>query len=717
MSHPDPRPGNRKRSLMREVLITQLVYAAVVGTIAIGSLAGVANWVVRDNLDDWSSRWIGELETLGAGLYTDDPNNEEYLGAQQYIDRYPEVTYVRYYDSSGAVIYAVGGDEEIVYTRLNGHALNDLARIAHDIPSHQVDETLEPLLRISRAIVTQSIEPMDLFAADTVDDLRTASDVAGFVELGLDYGRYDQNLIGSLGTGSVFVLIAFLMLTLAGRIILRRGIQPLADIEGPIRQMAEGDLDIKIPVTRHREISAIANALQDAASKIRERDQRLSRLANYDSLTGLANRRHFVEKLSELLNGDNVSGALLFIDLDRFKYVNDTVGHQAGDAVLAQVADRIKRSVRGGDLIARLGGDEFVMFLPRIDSPRAESIATKLIHDLGDYPFNTGDQSFTIACSVGASIVTSDNGYTPTELISQADLACRKAKEDGRNRMRMYSPSEGEIDVIRSDLAWRKELKRALKESNFVLHYQPILDVATNKVTHFEALVRVDDGDAIRYPDAFLSAATRFGLMEEIDRWVIDHAVGDLAKYQVERPNLKFSINVTGSTLVDETFAAYVSNVLKRHDVKPESVVLEITEQIAISGASTIAQIKELAALGLEFAVDDFGTGYSSLSYLKELPVQYIKIDGSFVRKLAESTVDQTIVRAIADIARIMGKRTVAEFVGDEKTLSIIREIGIDYAQGSLVGKPEEVLGADIDAAQIIDITQHRPRRLAPKNG
>jgi diguanylate cyclase (GGDEF)-like protein len=702
-----------RRTLVREVLLTQLAFAAVVGLIALVCVWSASNWVVRDNLDRWAVRWIGEMESLGSGLYL-DRGDDRFLALDNYIARFPEILYVRYYDRSGDVIYMEGA-ERPRFAALVGAELAQLRAAAQSQVAYRIDQSQEPIVRISQGVVTQSIASADLFAAETLDDVTTQATVVGFVELGLDYSRYDQDLMGSIVMGSAFVAVAFLVLLLAGRVMLRRAVQPLSDIQGPLRRMADGDLDIQVPSSPHQEIAAITRALQTAATSIRDRDQHLRRIANVDKLTGLPSRHHFMEMLGERLTRTtgNAPGALFFVDLDQFKYVNDTFGHHVGDAMLAQTAERLRGGVRKEDLIARFGGDEFVMFIADVANERAEAIANKLIFDLREFPLSYGNQSFNVNCSIGVAMVPIPNGYTPDELVSQADLACRQAKAQGRNRVSVFKADEHELESIKQDVGWQQKLARALKNDGFVLHYQPIMNVTTRETQHYEVLVRLDEDGELHYPNAFLSAATRFGMMPEIDRWVIAQALRQLAIFRRTMPNLRFCINVAGSAFIDGGLASYVMQELGRHGLPAAALILEITEQVAIGSFSdAVPQIRDLIDMGCEFAVDDFGTGYSSLSYLKRLPVQYIKIDGVFIRRLTESRVDQTIVRAIADIARIMGKLTVAEFVGDEQTLELIREIGIDYAQGYYIGKPASTLNlAGQSAQQVVPLNQARKKR------
>ena len=239
-------------------------------------------------------------------------------------------------------------------------------------------------------------------------------------------------------------------------------------------------------------------------------------------------------------------------------------------------------------------------------------------------------------------------------------------------------------------MGWSQKLQQALKNDLFTLHYQPILHLATDEVTHFEVLLRMQDGDEMHYPGAFLPAADRFGLVRDIDRWVIRHAIANLAWFRRRDDAIRFTINLSGGSFVDGDLVEFIVASLAEHDIPANAIVLEITEQVAVGSVNdAMTQIDELIAIGCEFAIDDFGAGYSSLNYLKKLPVHYIKIDGTFIQKLTHSSTDQVIVQAVAQIAKVTGKKTVAEFVEDAATLKLLRDYGIDYAQGNFIGEPD----------------------------
>jgi len=697
------------RTLVSEVLITQLVFAAVVGLIAVTCVWWIANRVVRDNLDDWSLRWVSELEALGSGLYLED-GDERFLNLENYLLRFPEILYVRFYDDKGSVIYVEKSEQESPFETLHVTQVADLKERVVNDQSHVVDESLSPYVRISKAITTESVLVSDLFSISSFEDMTTQSNIAGFVELGLDYSKYDRSLVGNVMTGSAFIFAAFGLLMGFGWIILRRAVRPLSVMEEPLLKLASGNFDIDVPSSPHREIAAIGNALKTAAQNIQERDQHLRKLASFDALTGMANRHHFLQQFTEKLGQSG--GAILFIDLDQFKNVNDTYGHAAGDEILTQCAERIRQAVRPDDLIARLGGDEFIMFVPKITAHQAKRIANELLSDLGKYPLSWGGKSFTIGCSVGVAIAKNNSIYTTAELVSQADMACRHAKSEGRNCVHLYQEKTGDIKAIRGHVEWRQRIQDALKDNLFELHYQPIMHAKSGSIKHYEALIRLRENDKLHYPDTFLPAAERSGLMKDIDRWVIENAMSELAGHRKKQSDLKFSINITGNTFMDGNFTKFVRAQLKRFKLPPSSVIFEITEQVAVGSLSdAIPQIEQLVELGSEFAVDDFGTGYSSLNYIKRLPVQYLKIDGAFINGLCESTIDQTIVQAIADIAHIVGMKTIAEFVGDEATLKMVTKIGIDYVQGYHVGKPSRTL-LNITAEQnVVPLAKKKARK------
>jgi diguanylate cyclase (GGDEF)-like protein len=387
---------------------------------------------------------------------------------------------------------------------------------------------------------------------------------------------------------------------------------------------------------------------------------------------------------------------VLFIDLDQFKYVNDTCGHPAGDELLRMAARSIKANTRPTDVVARFGGDEFAVLARDAGLREARGIAEKILRQMGMLTKVHDNKVFHLQCSIGVAMVRRPD-LDPHEYLSQADIACHAAKENGRNRLEIYRVSKKEDQQMAKEVGWVQRVRSALERDAFVLVYQPLLDIGTGEVDHFEVLLRLetDDGQLIG-PDVFLPAATRFGLMVDIDHWVIENVIMSLAEHHKSGAPLVFSMNLSASVFEDQRIGRDIEALLARHGVAPESVILEITEQTAVRFAvGSNTQIAMLRELGCRIAIDDFGKGYSSFSYLRELPVDYLKIDGSFVENLERDEMNQTFVRVMGELARAAGMQTIAECVTSAKTLELLTELGIDYAQGFFIGRPKRTPQSD----------------------
>lgn len=430
--------------------------------------------------------------------------------------------------------------------------------------------------------------------------------------------------------------------------------------------------------------------LQDVTER-KEAEAELLRLANRDSLTGLYNRRRFQEELErhlELARHNKVHGAVLFMDLDLFKYVNDTLGHLAGDRVLVRVAELIQRQLRPTDLAARHGGDEFAILMP-FTGREAVEIAHSILRGLQEQPITAEGRSITVTGSAGIAFFP-EHGLTAETLVARADMAMYKAKESGRNTVGVFDESDEWRDQMESKLTWDRRLRDALREDRFVLYAQPILDLAEDRVTRLELLLRMvgEEGELIP-PAAFLAGAERYGLIQEIDRWVLREAVRLMARLRTHTSIEAFEVNLSGKTISDPGLLRMIKEELAEHEVDPSSLVLEITETAAISDLEQVRRfIEAMQELGCRFALDDVGSGFSTLHLLKHLKVDYLKIDGAFVRNLPTEVADQHLVRAMVAMARSQGQKTIAEYVESEEILRLLREFGVDYAQGYLVGRP-----------------------------
>ena len=427
--------------------------------------------------------------------------------------------------------------------------------------------------------------------------------------------------------------------------------------------------------------------------------------ANHDSLTKLYNRNHFEPALDaevSRMKRSRETSALLYIDLDRFKYINDTAGHAAGDQLLCEIAGQLQARLRESDLLARLGGDEFAIVLRNIDDARVLEVADGFREVLEQQSFVYGDRQYKVNGSIGVAMIGRDTP-SPGEVLSNADIACHIAKSRGRNQTHLYRPESDAKVAMHLELGWSVRLQEALKQDLFVLHYQPIVPIGaarqlaeytvgscTALPAHYEVLVRLAGkrGELIG-PNAFLPTAERFGLMPQIDAWVLTRAVQKLAELQRGGAMPTFTVNISGQTLDAEQLVPLLKRLLQQYALDPAALILEITETSAIAnleGAKRL--IQEMRGLGCRFALDDFGSGFSSFNHLKHLPVDFIKIDGQFVQGMANDPIDRAIVASINDIAHSFGKCTVAEFVESPAILQLLKEYGVDYAQGHYIGSP-----------------------------
>ncbi len=416
----------------------------------------------------------------------------------------------------------------------------------------------------------------------------------------------------------------------------------------------------------------------------KQAENKLLHLAHHDPLTGLYNRQYLLESLQRVLVKNRQHGALLFVDLDHFKIVNDTLGHATGDRLLTTLSDKLQYVVREEDILARIGGDEFALLLEEATPEEAHSVAERLVEMIKAFRYSEEGVTFTIGSSVGMAYI--ETHMEAEELLSRADRACYLSKARGGNRIEVYQPGHDELQLIAEEASWTTRIKDALREQGFSLWFQPVIQVATHQVNHYEVLLRMQGkkGEVI-LPGAFIPSAERFGFMSQVDHWVIQAAVQCLAVH----PELHLAVNLSGKSLSDPALKDFISLNLRRQSVDPNRLSFEITETVAVVNFDHARVfIKDLKDLGCKFALDDFGVGFSSFTYLRELPVDHIKIDGSFVRNLDQDPINQVLVRSIHEMARALDKKTIAEFVENEAILQILQDIGVDYAQGYHLGRP-----------------------------
>ena len=426
-------------------------------------------------------------------------------------------------------------------------------------------------------------------------------------------------------------------------------------------------------------------------SHLKRNEERLLHLATHDPLTGLHNRREFTEILERQLariRRYGGTGALLWMDLDGFKEINDGLGHAVGDELLSSLASRMKATIRDSDVLARLGGDEFAVLYPNVDAAQAQLAAARLLESIRAHTAICQGQSLRTTASMGC-VLFPEHGTTATELLIKADMAMYRAKAGGRNRVVAYSPDDERLENPESRIDWLRVIREALEHDQFVLYAQPILDLTTQEVVRYEILLRLKDrAGKIIPPGAFLDVADQFGLSGDIDRWVLRRVMRILSDSSVS-DEVSFAVNLSPRSLTDPELLEMVSGKDALSVIGPVRLVLEITETAAIYNIHVAKDfLSTLRTQGYEFALDDFGMGFSSFYQLKNLDVDYLKIDGSFVRNLSKDPVDRHLVKAMVQLAGSLGKRTIAEFVEDEETLGILRTIGVDCAQGFHIGRP-----------------------------
>lgn len=423
--------------------------------------------------------------------------------------------------------------------------------------------------------------------------------------------------------------------------------------------------------------------------------RQLRYLAEHDPLTGLYNRHFFEQALEhavQLGRGGTATAAIMYMDLNRFKQVNDTAGHAVGDELLRELASLFSQRVRECDVLARLGGDEFGVLFADVDADLALELASGYAADVENLSFRRRGVRYDITASIGVTVLGRQVS-SKAEALRRADIACYAAKRQGRTNCRMYLERHDDRDLGLDDLKMVHAIKDGLANDSLELVFQPIMHTRTGTVAHYEVLLRFPHQDgSLMLPAPFINAAERNGLMQELDRWVLLRAVAMLEDLHRHGRDTRFSINLSGTSLGDRDMLRFVRDRIAGSPLPAGSVMLEITESVALAvphmGYAS-AFMRELQDIGCRFALDDFGTGFSSFTYLKHLPVDYVKIDGAFVRDIQVDPFDQAMVRSINQVAHSMGIETIAEYVADRRILQRLAELGVDYAQGYFMGEPQ----------------------------
>jgi diguanylate cyclase (GGDEF)-like protein len=523
------------------------------------------------------------------------------------------------------------------------------------------------------------------------------------------------NLKRNLVNNNVLIALACLFVSALLGLKIGRGItQPLAALASSAGRIAKGNLSARVPEGSHGELGTLehsfnhmAEQLQLAQEQMQDRIDEATKLltyqAHYDALTGLINRREIEARLERALKTAHEldkQHVFCYMDLDQFKIVNDTCGHHAGDRLLKQLSLLLAKRVRERDTLARLGGDEFGLLLESCTIDAALPIAEELLAMIRAFRFTHEDKTFNIGVSIGMVAITSET-ESVEKIMSAADAACYAAKDGGRNRIHLYEYDNVDLVRRRSEMQWVGHLTRALEEDRFLLFCQPIVPLAENStgISHFEVLLRKisADGEVVS-PMSFIPAAERFDMMQAIDRWVIQKAFGiyrDFLNGGSSGKQVVFAINLSGISVGDPTLLEFIEDQFARYGIPPQGICFEITETAAIINLDhTVKLIETLKQSGCRFLLDDFGSGMSSFAYLKNLEVDYIKIDGAFVKDIASNRIDLAMVKSIQSIAEAMQIKTIAEFVEDASMVELLTAIGVNYGQGYYLGRPVPIAQA-----------------------
>lgn len=470
-----------------------------------------------------------------------------------------------------------------------------------------------------------------------------------------------------------------------------------------VRAMDMGARDYILKDNLSRLLPVIQREIVVAAdrSTLRNTAEKLKQSAELDQLTGLPNREIFEKAIDEAIQDSkehHSEHALLYMDLDQFKVINDTCGHVAGDNLIRQLANEMETQLRKGDILARIGGDDFGMLIFDCNLGTAREIAERFRGVISAYRFSWDNNRFDIGVSIGL-VMINDHTSSANEVLSAADVSCYTAKDLGRNRIHVYESGDYQVEQRHGEMMWVSKLTSALDENRLTLFGQNICDIhqANEPRVAQEVLVRMRDKESVNIlPGSFIPAAERYNVMPMVDRWVIKtlfERFGDecrsFARNPGENKYHRFFINLSGSTINDRDFLEFVKQQFVYYDIPPQSICFEITETAAVGQFSqAIHLISELRRLGSAFALDDFGSGLSSFSYLKNLPVDYLKIDGAFIRDINTQEVDLAIVDAVCRVCKVMGLYTIGEFIESEDILNTVRFIGVNLGQGYALNKP-----------------------------
>ena len=683
------------KSLANRILLLQFIWAIFIYALVIAVLWFATNLVIENSVRNQGEAWVAKLDELGIPIYaTDDP--EQLKLAISYLRNFPEIAVARYLDVSGKEViadYKRGDDVIKNFSPLTEEIIQQLGRTDVVQKTLLFDKMGTSRMRISAPIWVKSIanDGMINYSLDAKTDEKV--ETIGYIDIVMDYSKVTRDLNRNLSYASMIIAALMLVAIFLMRIMVHWALMPLSRLEEPLTRLANGEIDVTVNSTGDKEIARIGVALNTTISALKERDEALRQMVNHDTLTGLSNRKYFVERLNqeiERIARGGVSAALFFFDLDRFKYINDTYGHAAGDQLLIQIAGLLKKRTRENDLAARFGGDEFTLLAYNVNPLKVHEIAQSFIDLMREFTFYEAGDMLKIHFSIGVTII--DDGLRAAdEYLKEADAAVHQAKARGRNGFSIFEHGT-QGSTAESGVGWHDRLKEVLLNNQTVLYYQPLIGLKGQQGSMHEVLLRLPDvDDKVITPGAFMPAAERFGLMKEFDSQVIKKAAQVLS--ELGDPQVVFSLNLSEQFFSKQDIPEFLEDVMKTHQVVPEQFIFELSEQQVLRHLDELRPIfAELSERGFRFAIDDFGAGFGSFKYIKDFKVDFLKIDSTLIEHLAMDSITRVTVRSIVEVAAELNIQTIAKNVSDEACVTILQEFGVDFAQGNHIAAPSDKL-------------------------
>ncbi len=684
-------------SLANRILALQLLWALIVYLLFIAALWFTTNLVIESNVRHQGENWIAKLDELGIPVYaSNDPG--QLADAISYVRNIPEILSAQYLDIDGKKLssaYQRKNSSLGDFAPLTEETLKNLKRTDVEKKAIIYEKGKNSQMRISAPIWIKSIENDGMIDFSLKKKGSEKIETIGFIDIVLDYSAITSEINRNLTYASLIIALMMILAAYIGRRMVRWALIPLSDLEEPLTRLANGETDVTVKTSGDREIARIGIALNTTISALKQRDEELRSMANHDGLTGLVNRKYFVEQLEIEIGriaSNNGSSALFFFDLDRFKYINDTYGHATGDRLLVQIAKLLTQRTRGKDLVARFGGDEFTLLAYNVEHKGAIEIAESFIQIMRDFNFYEAGDMLKIYFSIGISMID-DGTLSSHDYLKEADTAVHEAKTHGRNDFRLFK--RGTLhNAQESGTGWHERLQNVLLNYQAVPYFQELIGLKNQPEKINEVFLRIPDIEqGVLRPGAFMPAAERFGLMGEFDKQMIKKVAEVLAVQKDS--NLVFSLNLSEQFIDDKNIVSFLKSVIDEHHVSPKHFIFELPEQHIVRNIERLQHIiPALSELDFRFAIDDFGAGFTSFSYIKQLPVHFLKINSSLIDRIKDDNIDRISVRAIVEVALDLNMQTIAKFVTDDESIAMLKKIGIDFVQGNFIGYPAAQLNS-----------------------